>query len=131
MAQEETEIKKKQNKKTQQPLRMQSRPSPSLNAFLCLFHAVWFSCFLLSLLLVAVLLIWQQLTLPGRGGPPSPPAPEGLHTSAAAATLHFPLRCLPGGSWGTQPPLVPARQAVGLGLGALGYRGSPSLSLNI
>lgn len=85
MAQEETEIKKKQNKKTQQPLRMQSRPSPSQCVPL-LFHAVWFSCFLLSLLLVAVLLIWQQLALPGRGGLPalqphkvSTPQPLLLH----------------------------------------------------
>lgn len=91
-------MKKKTNPKTQKPLPMQSRPSPSLGAFLCLFHAVWFSCFLLSFLLVAVLLIWRQLALPGWGGLPAIRPHPGSAPQPLLLTLRFPLRRLPGES---------------------------------
>lgn len=86
-------LKKSQQIKTWQLLLMQSRPSPFLCVFLCLFLAVWF-CFPLPLLLVAVLLIWQQLVLLGWGGPPALPPQQG--STPQLPLRHFPLWCLPG-----------------------------------
>lgn len=73
-----------------------------LSAFAHCFHAVWFPCFLLSLLLVAVLLISQQQWCarwgkeswagrPGQGGLGR--SHQRCHTSALAAVLHFPCGC--------------------------------------
>lgn len=67
-------LKKPQRIKTQQLLLVQSGPSPFLCVFLCLFLAVWF-WFLLSLLFMAMLLIWQQLVLSGWGAPSPPSLP--------------------------------------------------------
>lgn len=91
-------LRKPQQIKTWPPLLMQSSPSPFLSVLLCLFLAVWF-CFLLSLLFVAVLLIWHQLVLPGCGGPPQPSLPTraphlsfrcGISPCGAAASCPAP-----------------------------------------